>query len=94
MVSGAPGGSGFAKIFRAGRTCMLDGHHRQCAVDAEGDRFAITVVVIGITTRLVETLGVGLHIAWVLSPGPLHGLLALVTLWRRQPVVTSPATSR
>lgn len=45
--------------------------------------FAITVVAIGLTTRLMETLG--LHVAWVLLPGPLLGLLALMPLWRRRP---------
>lgn len=45
--------------------------------------FAITVVAIGLTTRLVD--GLGLHIAWVLLPGPLLGLIALMPLWRRRP---------
>ncbi|MCC3256137.1 MFS transporter [Xanthomonas campestris] len=42
--------------------------------------FAITVVAIGLTTQLVETLG--LRIAWVLLPGPLLGLVGLWPLWR------------
>lgn len=46
--------------------------------------FAITVVAIGLTTRLMETLG--LYVAWVLLPGPVLGLVALMPLWRRRPV--------
>lgn len=45
--------------------------------------FAITVVAIGVTTRYVDALG--LHIAWVLLPGPVLGLLALMPLWRSRP---------
>ncbi|MCC4634409.1 hypothetical protein [Xanthomonas dyei] len=49
--------------------------------------FAITVVAIGVTTRYVDALG--LHIAWVLLPGPLLGLVALMPLWRRRPATSA-----
>jgi hypothetical protein len=43
--------------------------------------FAITMLSIQIGTHLVT--GWGQHIAWLLLPGPLLGLLALRPLWRR-----------
>ncbi|MCC8536608.1 MFS transporter [Xanthomonas axonopodis pv. poinsettiicola] len=44
--------------------------------------FAITVAAIGLTTRLVDDLG--LTIAWILLPGPLFGLVGLMPLWRNR----------
>jgi predicted MFS family arabinose efflux permease len=44
--------------------------------------FAITMVSIAIGTRVVADLGN--HVAWLLLPGPLLGLIGLWPLWRRQ----------
>lgn len=44
--------------------------------------FAITVVAIGLTTQLVEHMG--LAISWILLPGPLLGLIALMPLLRKR----------
>jgi MFS family permease len=43
--------------------------------------FSITMAAIACTTARIDDWG--LHIAWLLLPGPLFGLLALHPLWRR-----------
>lgn len=45
-----------------------------------GIGFAITLVAIAMTTRVVDHVGV--EVAWWLLPGPLLGLIALRPLWR------------
>ena len=45
--------------------------------------FAVTMVSIDLGTRLWPALGE--HVAWLLLPGPVLGLLALRPLWRSQP---------
>lgn len=48
--------------------------------------FAITMVSIAIGTRMIA--GWGNHVAWLLLPGPLLGLIGLWPLWRRKAVST------
>lgn len=43
--------------------------------------FAITMGSIALATRLLDDWG--LHISWLLLPGPLLGLIGLAPLWRR-----------
>ena len=43
--------------------------------------FSITTAAIPFTTSRIEDWG--LHVAWLLLPGPLFGLIALRPLWRR-----------
>ena len=45
--------------------------------------FAIGMISIQLGTALVGT--VGMHVAWLLLPGPLFALLALAPLWRKAP---------
>jgi len=45
-----------------------------------GIGFAITLVALAMTTRVVDHVGV--EVAWWLLPGPLLGLIALRPLWR------------
>ncbi|NMG04694.1 MFS transporter, partial [Azoarcus taiwanensis] len=48
--------------------------------------FAITMVSIAIGTRVIADWGN--HVAWLLLPGPLLGLIGLWPLWRRKAVST------
>ncbi|MDE2297074.1 MAG: MFS transporter [Burkholderiales bacterium] len=52
--------------------------------------FAITMVSIHLGTR--ELSDWGAHIAWLLLPGPLLGLLGLYPLWRVRSLTSAPAT--
>ena len=52
--------------------------------------FAITMVSIHLGTR--ELSDWGAHIAWLLLPGPLLGLVGLYPLWRVRTLVGAPAT--
>lgn len=52
--------------------------------------FAITMVSIHLGTR--ELSDWGAHIAWLLLPGPLLGLVGLYPLWRARSLTGAPAT--
>lgn len=52
--------------------------------------FAITMVSIHLGTRELGEWGA--HIAWILLPGPLLGLVGLYPLWRVRSIASSPAT--
>ena len=43
--------------------------------------FFITIVAIALTSALWPRWGV--HVAWLLAPGPVLGLLAFAPLWRK-----------
>lgn len=55
-----------------------------------GIGFAITVVSIGLATHGIQAWGV--RIAWLLVPGPVLGLVALVPLLRRRKVEATAST--
>ena len=52
--------------------------------------FAITMAAIAFSTSRIEDWG--LHIAWLLLPGPLLGLIGLRPLWRRSFQAQTPLT--
>lgn len=63
------------------RACPPDAVGSTLAVQ-NGIGFAVTLVSIILTTRVVDQVGV--EVAWWLLPGPLLGLIALRPLWRSQ----------
>jgi MFS family permease len=95
LATGLPHWAKFGLLLVWGLSVVADSPHfsalsaRACPPENVGSAlafqnalgFAITMVSIQLGTRLVSDLGS--HVAWLLLPGPLLGLLGLMPLWRR-----------
>ncbi|TAH47469.1 MAG: MFS transporter [Betaproteobacteria bacterium] len=98
LAAGLPGWVKLALLLAWGTSVVADSPHfsalsaRASAPELVGSAlalqnaigFAITMVSIQIGTHWIGDWGG--HVAWLLLPGPLLGLLGLMPLWRRRPV--------